>query len=707
MQRGVYFDGWYPNQHNYHPSLPPRRLKMIDDLVEMRATMLVWSALGGGSISLPYLEHEAHGVIPERFRMYGYLNDAEFIEAAQARGIDVFGIVFECQGWEFPADVTDGVVTGLNETRAPASSWLGLREFTQDSGPADWAPFTRYFPNGLRNSRGETVTDLWEEGACRDLEGNALHAHWVEAPDRAHQNHYMDRNNPVWREYMKAIIRIQIDAGVAGVQLDETDTPLGAMRYGGCFCKDCVAQFREYLQETATATRDPELLALPLDTFDYGAWLRAQGFHAGDSPRTMPLYHHYCRFQVRAVNRTFAEMADYIHEYGESVGRHVKVAGNFYNCFPEHDAMVGRSDVLVTEMKITGLRQPWWFRHAAAFGQGKDVAVVENPYGGVVPSLVEDLDRGRAYDRFRVSIYEGAAMGASMTLPYGSWLGSEIEHSFWAPKALAREVGEFLEAVDPLRSATSANDLAVLYSVSANMQSEIDGDKWDDQGKFFDTELEAAPATGYWDVVERLDDARHAYDAVILPDPLLRENDLTAERLARYSAVVIAGCSEVSTPQHAAIVAYLDGGGTAVIRGDYATNLDPEQRAAVTDHDRAETITDLDALVAALPRAVCIETSGTVSVNLADLGDRGRALHIVNYDFDEDRDAAVPHHDVEVVVPAVDAGDGAGVGVGVGVGEATLHRPGAAPEPLEVTETADGLRVVVPTLETYAVVHFG
>ena len=26
MQRGVYFDGWYPGQHNYHPSLPARRL---------------------------------------------------------------------------------------------------------------------------------------------------------------------------------------------------------------------------------------------------------------------------------------------------------------------------------------------------------------------------------------------------------------------------------------------------------------------------------------------------------------------------------------------------------------------------------------------------------------------------------------------------------------------------------------------------------
>ena len=59
MERGVYFDGWFPRQHCYHPSLPPRRLKMLEDLEDYRATMLVWSMLGGGSISLPYLEEEA------------------------------------------------------------------------------------------------------------------------------------------------------------------------------------------------------------------------------------------------------------------------------------------------------------------------------------------------------------------------------------------------------------------------------------------------------------------------------------------------------------------------------------------------------------------------------------------------------------------------------------------------------------------------
>jgi hypothetical protein len=89
----------------------------------------------------------------------------------------------------------------------------------------------------------------------------------------------MDRNNPVWREYLKAVIRIQVDAGVAGVQLDESETPMGAMR---CFCRDCMAQFRAYLQRAAPG--DPQLASLDLNTFDYRAFLLERSFKAGDSP---------------------------------------------------------------------------------------------------------------------------------------------------------------------------------------------------------------------------------------------------------------------------------------------------------------------------------------------------------------------------------------------------------------------------------------
>src|SRR3954466_1988006 len=38
VERGVYFDAWFPRQHNYHPSLPARRLRMVEQLREYRTT---------------------------------------------------------------------------------------------------------------------------------------------------------------------------------------------------------------------------------------------------------------------------------------------------------------------------------------------------------------------------------------------------------------------------------------------------------------------------------------------------------------------------------------------------------------------------------------------------------------------------------------------------------------------------------------------
>jgi hypothetical protein len=52
MEGGVYFDAWFPLQHDYHPSFPPRRLRMIDHLQDYRATMTRRPA-GGCSTTRP------------------------------------------------------------------------------------------------------------------------------------------------------------------------------------------------------------------------------------------------------------------------------------------------------------------------------------------------------------------------------------------------------------------------------------------------------------------------------------------------------------------------------------------------------------------------------------------------------------------------------------------------------------------------------
>ena len=161
-------------------SLPFRSMQMVEDLEKYKATILVWSAMGGGSISLPYLENEAFGELDPRLRFYGYMNDSEFIAECNKRGIKVMGIVFEVQGWEFPVEVSaDGKsmrqFNGIRE--GSHRDTYGLNEFA--SGKFDGLFRTSlkdYYPEGIKNSDGEPVTDLQEEVAARTLWGEPVHA---------------------------------------------------------------------------------------------------------------------------------------------------------------------------------------------------------------------------------------------------------------------------------------------------------------------------------------------------------------------------------------------------------------------------------------------------------------------------------------------------------------------------------------------------
>jgi hypothetical protein len=640
MERGVYFDAWFPNQHCYHPSLPGRRLRMIDHLVDFRATTLVWAAMGGGSIALPYLEQEAFAPIDSRFRFYGFVNDSEFVHECQKKGIKVFGIVFEVQGWEMPAELNEdeSQILAFNELRGAGKKvWMGLREFSQNRYPRLWPPIEQYFPNGLVDSDGNKVTDLIETCVSRDIHDVACHARWVECPDREHQCYLMDRNNPVWREYLKAVIRIQIDAGVDGIQLDEAELPITSFQYGGCFCKDCMKGFRGYLKDLPEDQLPAELRGVDLETFHYGEWLLAQGYDFKAKREGAPIFWEYHRYQTRQIARYFGELADYIREYAAEKGRKVLVSGNFFNLVAHwYYAMEPKVDLIITEMRNTRYRQPAWYRYVAGFAAGKPVIVAENPYGGVVPDLIALLKVGKGYDLFRMSLYEAAALGANMSVPYGAWMGSVIQDSFNPPHELCVEIQKFLAEHENLYSHKTASETAVVYSVETEFQRESG------KGIFADNRFNAETSEigPFWQVCEALSDAVQPYDVIFFPDGDLRPDTLKLENISQYRTLILPDCRYLTSAQSQLLQEYLAQDGRLLIMGELGANLDPSEQGVILNHPgtrRIEQGAGFDLAWLPFGLQVRLSAPADIAINIQHV-EAGAAIHIVRYAYDSQLD---------------------------------------------------------------------
>ena len=680
MERGIYFDSWYKNIYCYHPSLPLRNMQMIEDIEKYRGTILLWSILGGGSISLPWLEHEAFGDVDPRLRFYGFLNDSEFIAECGKRGIKVFGIVFEVQGWEFPAVITDrgggkSAFKGINllrEEDEKEHDWYGLGEFTSDK---HWEIFGKkfadYFPDGLYDSNGKLVTNIMEEGCSRTYAGEPVHAGWVEVVDHKHVGYQMCRNNLVWRTYLKKIIEIMIDAGVQGVQLDEPELPMISIFDKGCFCIDCVKEFRAYLQAEKAAGKLPELLAkMDLTDFDYGVYLRESGREFPKFYDDLPFSQLYREYQLRAVKGYFKELADYVRAYSlQTKGESVLVSANFTFipiCFPLWEHV----DIVMTEMRVPTFKKPAWYRYMAGFGGDKQVIIAESP-GGIIPELVEMLDKGQGHDLYRTFLLEPAIFGCNMSVPYGSWMGNSIKNAFHPPRHVTIEIQDFLADHDRLFGFNSGADVAVIWSYpSYYWRENVAGYSTE----FVDGEVDEHRLP-FWEVIDLLSEQQICYDVLLTADGEMREDTFELATIHPYPVLVLADCVSLTKKQADVIASYAEiAGNTVLVYGRIAENIPSlakqlrDKSNVVFCQNSADAKRSNDGFVKVFSEIY--DSYGRVWVDDTDVGfhtfitaDGHTALHLINYNYDKVADRVNTIDEFTVTVK------------GTGLGEVVLHTP--------------------------------
>ena len=154
---------------------------------------------------------------------------------------------------------------------------------------------------------------------------------------------------------------------------------------------------------------------------------------------------------------------------------------------------------------------------------------------------------------------------------------------------------------------------------------------------------------------------------------------------------MLPGCWWLTEHQVEGLVGYLDGGGQALASGDLAVNEPSAARDRLRTHPNLTRCAPAD-LVANLPGGPQVVASGEIAVNLHQLDD-GVAAHLINYGYDQERDAVAVVDDLELTVRLPKT-----------FSTAMLLRPGRPPEALELRRDGDAHCVRLGAVGLYVLV---
>ena len=149
------------------------------------------------------------------------------------------------------------------------------------------------------------------DAACRNFEGQPFAVPWLwDHKYKGQSSWWWCTNSPVYRKYLEQRLAEVTKAQPDGLHIDDYRGTSGAVTWlSACFCRHCMAGFREYLK-TLSKEKLSALEIGDLDRLDYQQFLRERGVKSEDYRKrraSLPLAAEFLDYQVKANKAFVAE----------------------------------------------------------------------------------------------------------------------------------------------------------------------------------------------------------------------------------------------------------------------------------------------------------------------------------------------------------------------------------------------------------------
>ncbi len=496
------------------------------------------------------------------------------------------------------------------------------------------------------------------DAACRNFAGEPFIVPWLW--DHKHKGQpawWWCTNSPLYRRYLLSRLeKLMRDSKPDALHIDDYRGTSGSVTWlDGCFCRHCMAAFRDYLRRNVASEKLAKLGIADLATFDYRQFLLDRGVKPGDYKKRrarLPLAEEFHRFQVMASN---AWVADYRQRAEELRGQPVGLSVNSGANSPHAIVIAPELANFCCEVwHGAAKRQP--ATHPVTIyklGDGLDRPICSTAAGQDWAFVGEH----KVYGLVRSWAALSYAFGHNLMAPHRQWCYTKEKGTHWteAPSEayawLYRWVHDHARLFDGYEAVAP---VAVVYSNLANRKG---------GGK-----IEA--------VCVALARANVPFTVLIAGDDWLPDYRLTKTQLDRFKAVVVTKTCELD-PRQQKLIDQVKADGRLVVWPDQA------------------------ALAQRVPQPVVIEGAKQVwAVPRHIPGDRKAPVmvHLLNRNYDPKADAAMPQKGLTLRLRRDLLG-------GRKLTKATLHAPRAEPLGLDLNSGREYTTITVAELGLWGIVE--